>query len=120
MGRPDLKKWAKRDPVVAKTLEEADAAGATLHHDGGGGLDAGLALGVYRRDEWRCRLCGTSEDLELDHIDGHPGSTPDIPDLKGKNVPENLAVVCHKCQDVLHQVDRNEQRGVRSARGGRS
>lgn len=108
----DIRSWAEVDPVVRRTREEAAGAGATLHYDGEGGVDSGLALHVYRRDGWACRMCGTQDDLELDHIDGHPSITPDIPDAGGEDTAENLAVVCHSCQDALHDADRMIESGA--------
>jgi hypothetical protein len=102
----DAQRWAETDPVIDQTLREAADAGATLHHEDGGGVDPGLALHVFRRDGWRCRMCGTQEDLELDHIDGHPFATPDIPDMGGEDVAANLVVICHADQDRIHQADR--------------
>lgn len=44
---------------------------------------------VLDRDGHACRLCGTTEDLTLDHI--YPWS------LGGPDTPENLRVLCRSC-----------------------
>lgn len=44
---------------------------------------------IFRRDEYRCRLCGSSEDLEVDHI---------IPIARGGlNRSDNLQTLCRTC-----------------------
>lgn len=44
---------------------------------------------VFERDEFRCVLCSTTEDLTLDHI--HPWSKG------GPDTEENLRVLCRPC-----------------------
>lgn len=44
---------------------------------------------VFERDEYRCVLCGATEDLALDHI--HPWSRG------GPDSEENLRVLCRSC-----------------------
>lgn len=48
-----------------------------------------LRLEVYDRDGWRCRHCGATEPLSLDHI--HPHS------LGGEDTLENLQTLCRPC-----------------------
>lgn len=44
---------------------------------------------VWRRDEGKCTICGTQENLEFDHI---------IPFSKGgMNTYRNLQLLCQKC-----------------------
>lgn len=94
---------------------EADRAGATLHSAGEGGLSPSLALGVYRRDGYRCKRCGGADDLSLHHKGGIFASTW----LRAKghaNVPNNLVTLCNRCHDAIHQearaagVDSSQQR----------
>ena len=49
-----------------------------------------LRFAIYQRDRYRCRNCGRkTDDLEIDHI---------IPIAKGgKSIPNNLRVLCSKC-----------------------
>lgn len=44
---------------------------------------------VFQRDNYKCVLCGSDEDLSLDHI--HPWSKG------GKDTIENLRVLCKPC-----------------------
>jgi 5-methylcytosine-specific restriction endonuclease McrA len=44
---------------------------------------------VFSRDEHVCRYCGSTDNLEIDHI---------IPlALGGSNDPDNLQILCKKC-----------------------
>lgn len=52
-------------------------------------IPSGIRDFVYDRDGHACRLCGTTEDLTLDHI--YPWS------LGGPDTPENLRVLCRSC-----------------------
>lgn len=48
-----------------------------------------LRLRVLERDGWACQVCGSKEDLELDH---------EIPWSRGgATTYENLRVLCDKC-----------------------
>lgn len=48
-----------------------------------------LRFYIYERDGYRCRKCGSENNLEIDHI---------IPISKGgKSTPNNLQTLCHKC-----------------------
>lgn len=48
-----------------------------------------LRFYIYNRDHNRCRYCGSTRNLEVDHI---------IPISKGgKSTPDNLQTLCHKC-----------------------
>jgi hypothetical protein len=74
--------------VVALTQKEAAAHDATLSHENGGGVAPSLALGVFRRDGWKCVRCGSQKDLELHHL------------IK-KDVARNLITLCAKCHDEV-------------------
>lgn len=52
-------------------------------------ISAKKALSVYRRDGFKCKKCGCSDDLTVDHV--HPeflGGTSDI---------DNLQTLCRSC-----------------------
>ena len=51
---------------------------------------------IYERDEYRCVICGATEDLTLDHI--YPWS------LGGPDTEENLRTLCrrHNSQKGAH------------------
>jgi 5-methylcytosine-specific restriction endonuclease McrA len=56
----------------------------------------GRALAMFKRDDHRCRHCGTEEDLGVDHV---------IPVSKGgPSDLDNLQVLCRSC---------NSRKGVR-------
>jgi 5-methylcytosine-specific restriction endonuclease McrA len=45
---------------------------------------------VFKRDGWRCQICGTEDDLTVHH-------------LKEGDVLENLITVCKQCHSDLHK-----------------
>ncbi|MFM2153743.1 MAG: hypothetical protein RL199_2178 [Pseudomonadota bacterium] len=105
-----LPKPAPADGGEGRALErlraEAAAAGATLAKEGKGGLPASTALGVFRRDEYRCKKCGLRENLELHH----KGDLKHPPSLRLARMsvgldPKTIAVVCARCHDAIHQAD---------------
>ena len=131
-----LERWARRHAraatravgkagdVVATIQREAKAAGATLAHDGKGGLDPRLALTVFRRDSFACSIpnCKTAQDqLDLDHIGGHVHELEQDPKAaawlkaeaeKGKqNTAEGLHVLCMRHHNLVHQRDRAIEHG---------
>jgi hypothetical protein len=94
----------------AKALEtirrEASSAGATLAHAGRGGLPSSMALGVFRRDQWRCKRCGLPDNLELHHKgDLKYPPTARLARLGTQNKPSNIVTVCATCHDVIHRAD---------------
>lgn len=95
----------------AKALErlqaEAQAHGVTLHSKGYGGLPPSMVLGLMRRDEWRCKRCGTDQDLTVHHKGGAVTSRW-ISRIGHRNQPNALAVVCHPCHDAIHDEARAE------------
>lgn len=101
---------APADGGEARALErmraEAAVAGATLAKEGKGGLPASTALGVFRRDEYRCKKCGGRENLELHH----KGDLKHPPSLRLARMsvgldPKTIAVVCARCHDAIHRAD---------------
>lgn len=57
-----------------------------------GKVSNGMRFSIYKRDGYRCRMCGISDrfaNLEVDHI---------IPISKGgKSTYDNLQTLCHRC-----------------------
>lgn len=129
---PDqVRKWAERRPnkradrgdenaIWEQTLEEAKNAGATLSHDKPGGVDAGRALHLFRRAKWTCELCGAKDELELDHLSGHPDITPTEVDYGHENSNRDLQVVCADCQDAIHGEDNKIRNGKEEDEDGES
>ena len=93
----------------AKALEriqyEAAEYGATLHSQGRGGVPPSIVLGVFRRDEYRCKRCGGHEELSLHH----KADTLASPYLRrlhqvaGRTDPKNLVTICQSCHDAIHE-----------------
>lgn len=52
-------------------------------------ISAKKALYVYRRDGFKCKNCGSSDDLTVDHI--QPES------LGGSGCTDNLQTLCRRC-----------------------
>lgn len=98
----------------AKALEriqiEAAEHGATLHSDGKGGLPATIVLGVLRRDGWHCHKCGGKEDLTIHHKADILASPylRRLHKIAGRTDPKNLATLCQKCHDAVHEQAREE------------
>ena len=60
-------------------------------------IGSSLKLRILKRDGYKCRDCGISDDLTLDHI---------IPESKGGDLSEeNLQILCRSC---------NSRKGVKS------
>ena len=88
--KPAVELSADEQRVVDVTSREAKTAGATLSHKNGGGVAPSLALGVFRRDGWKCVRCGSKTDLELHHL------------IK-KDVARNLVTLCAPCHDEVER-----------------
>lgn len=112
--------------VVETIRREAKENGATLQHEGQGGVDPRIALKVFRRDHWRCsnEYCPTPKtDLTLDHISGHPGEIAHDPEAKNRkdlregirlghvDDPKALHTLCAKCHDAVHEREREVGKG---------
>ena len=89
--------------ALENTLKEADEHGADLRTSGFGGLPASLALGIYRRDGFRCKKCGTAENLGLHHKGGEKTSRHAW--RHKANTTNNLVVLCHSCHNTVHTED---------------
>jgi len=110
---------ARKPEVVKKIQAEAKAAGATLASGGKGGLDPELALAVFRRDKFRCRVPGCKtpqEKLDLDHVSGHPKEIAHDPEADAwlkkqakkpkRDNMDSLNVLCLRHHDLMHQRER--------------
>jgi hypothetical protein len=103
-GRVWQERSSKEEAGALKRLQaEAKAHGVKLHNGGKGGLPSSLVLHVMRRDGYRCKKCGRRDFPLGPH---HKGGIPDSEWLKKKghkNEPDNLATVCDKCHDEVHE-----------------
>lgn len=113
---------SKRKADAVRTIQrEAKAAGATLAHDGKGGIDPAVALKVFRRAKWRCenpKCPDPRKDLDLDHQSGHPKEILEDPEARkdSKNRaaardpdPKDdryLHCICAACHDRVHDRER--------------
>jgi hypothetical protein len=82
--------------------EECDAAPLPLVHRIP--IPKRLRFRILRRDKYRCRLCGLSQDdgvrLEVDHR---------VPVARGgRSTPENLWTLCHACNSGKSDSDLHE------------
>jgi 5-methylcytosine-specific restriction endonuclease McrA len=104
--RHDDKTKNPREAKALRTLRsEAKTTGVKLQHAGEGGLPSSLVLGVFRRDHWQCKVCGSNGQntggLTVHHKAGIVLSK--WLDLKGhSNDPRNIVVVCADCHDAVH------------------
>jgi hypothetical protein len=105
--------------IRKKIVEGAKRAGATLANGGKGGLEPDLALRVFQRDKFTCQVPGCStpqEDLDLDHIGGHPLEIADDVEAtkwlkeqaaKGKQDTEDgIHVLCLRHHNMVHDRER--------------
>ena len=96
----------------AAILREARAAGAVLtdpHQRGG--LPASLVLGVFRRDEFTCRVHGDKGEgenggLQVHHKGKIQNPSPWLARKGGSNDPSNLVALCRRAHDGIHDKDR--------------
>jgi AraC-like DNA-binding protein len=58
----------------------------------GPGFNKKLKRTIKARDEFRCQLCGTTDDLVVHHRDCN----------KKNNAPDNLVTVCRRCHAGVH------------------
>lgn len=94
--------------IREKIIAEAKKAGATLGKpDAKGGLPPSLVLGVFRRDKWKCKKCGSQEDIGPHHKGGIAESK--WLSKKGhSNDPNNLTTLCAGCHDDVHEKARED------------
>ena len=93
------------EKALAKIQAEAKENGATLATGGKGGLPPSLVLGVFRRDEWKCKKCQGQKMLSVHHKGGTPNLVSRaLRSNKGhSNDPSNIVVVCAECHDDAHE-----------------
>lgn len=48
---------------------------------------------IHERDDNKCQICGTSNDLQIHHIDQNPAN----------NDLSNLASICYRCHKNIHK-----------------
>ena len=108
--KPQPKPSAEEDKALARMQGEAEKHGATLHSQGQGGLPSSVVLGIFRRDEWHCHKCGTREDLTIHHKADVLASPylRRLHKVASRTDPRNLATICHKCHDAIHEQSRAE------------
>lgn len=119
--REEGPRWNEQERAALRRLRrEAKAAGATLATGGEGGLPPSKVLGVMRRDEYRCKVCGAALNLGIHHKSEHmedPGAQARSRLLRReKRVDDasNLVTICESkegyegCHDRVHRRDREE------------
>ncbi len=122
---------AREDARIVKRIQrEAKAHGATLAHDGRGGIDPRRALRAFRRARWRCEnpKCPTpKKNLDLDHQSGHPKELREDPEARrdpraraAARDPDpkddrTIHVLCEKCHDRVHDRERALEDGDKPA-----
>ncbi len=94
--------------ALRRLRRSAAENGATLHTNGEGGIAPSLALGVFRRDGWRCKRCGGATDLGLHHKGGVKQAVHWLQQGKRSNFA-NLVTLCDKCHDAVHDESRSLQ-----------
>jgi 5-methylcytosine-specific restriction endonuclease McrA len=108
---PPPEKNPQERAALHKLRVEAHRAGALLHDFGRGGLPSSLCLHVMRRDQYRCKVCGTDGQgcggLTLHHKGGIVESAW-LDNQGHKNKPSNLVTICGPCHDRLHDKARAE------------
>ena len=86
------------------TLKEAESNGASLHNPTALGIPPSLALGIYRRDGWKCMRCQAKEHIQLHHKGGIKNSH--WSDVGKRNKQNNLVIICKSCHNAVHDEDR--------------
>lgn len=118
-----LKSWARGEEkrkalpyaerrALANLRREARAAGAVLAFDGVGGLPSSLALGVFRRDGFQCKVHGDRGEgenggIQLHHKSGVLASRW-LENKGHSNELNNLVTVCTRAHDEIHRKARAE------------
>ncbi len=91
---------------------EARKAGSYLTSGGKGGGSPSFVLGIFRRDRFKCKVCGevgTKENGGLGiHHKGGIVSSDRMSDLGHRWVRDNLVTICARCHDNIHNEARAE------------
>lgn len=103
----DWERHPEERRALRKLRTEARDKGATLASGGKGGLPPSMVLGVMRRDEFKCKKCGTQEDLTLHHNGGIVASKR-LSRAGHTTKPSNISTLCTKCHDQMHEKAREE------------
>lgn len=117
---PQKKKLnAEERKALIKIREGARKAGSYLASGGEGGLPPSLVLGVMKKANWRCKVCGElgskeNGGLSIHHKNQHITAPKER--MKGmlaieqgrKNDPSQIVAICATCHDKIHQKDRAE------------
>lgn len=119
----------KEKLALATLRREAKAKGTTLLNGGRGGLPPSMVLNVLRRADYACEYgpqyeldraptaddlkhrCGSRKDITIHHKGGIPADQW-LSRIGHKSVPANLAVLCAKHHNLVHEEAR--KRGVDS------
>jgi hypothetical protein len=107
--KPELSREERR--ALHKLRMEAKRAGASLSSAGRGGLSPSLVLTIFRRDKYRCKVCGgdgkESGGLQLHHKGNVENPASRWLAQKGRsNDPNNITTICASCHDNIHDEDR--------------
>lgn len=107
--RPELSREERH--ALHKIRMEAKAHRARLASQGRGGLSPSLALTIFRRDDYTCKVCGRrgedSGGLQLHHKGHLQNPASAWLAKKGKsNETNNIVTICAACHDSLHDADR--------------
>jgi 5-methylcytosine-specific restriction endonuclease McrA len=113
------KSTSEENAALRVIRKEAHQRGASLHSGGKGGLPSTLVLGVFRRDEWKCKKCGGQTDLLVHHKAGLDAPISRWLLRKGKsNTPNNIVTLCARCHDCIHDEDREVAKAVEDSGDG--
>jgi len=111
--RSDAPPLSREERVALHKIRwEAKKAHATLTTAGRGGLSPSLVLHVMRRDEFRCKVCGSDGHdkggLQVHHKGGIVESKW-LSNKGHKNSPNNIVTICASCHDRIHDKARKEE-----------
>jgi cytochrome c553 len=86
-----------------RVIDEAKAAGATLHKpDARGGLLPSLVLGTLRRDAFQCKRCGSRAGIGPHHKGGIVSSAR-MSRAGHQDKLSNVVTLCAACHDREHE-----------------